>query len=567
MTKVLQLFDSYLKKIIQISPETTVEKGIIKIYSCGPTVYFYQHIGNMDAVFVPDLINRVAVLAGFEVRWVSNITDGHLVGDGDEGEDKLELGAKRENKNVQEIINHYNDDFRNQASSIRVNLPVGKYNPRATEYILEQMLLAVRLLDKELAYITDIGIYIDSQKVTEILETNSSQHPTLVPILKNLDLASKENSKFTDREIVSGARHLADFVIWKFVDEKALQKWKFEDFPEIMWWFDKIKASQINKSPKHTVGDGEKLQFTPRELEFLTNVFDLEKIKIKWGCPGWHSECVCMISQTVGNKLFDIEPKTKAKSSQFEIDIHTGGEDHIDIHHQNEIIQSEALGFHLSKYWVHNKFITVDGQKMSKSLGNVYLVLGTKEVTGFETIQEHGFLPLAFRMLLLEHDYRQQINFTWDKLAQSQTRLLNLRKSVSQIVSYALSQFSIYEVENTVVENKQLDFYLEIALDNLNTPKLLEKLQQLIDETVTDILQKDQINLKNLTLIKKLDESLLDLDLFVIAPDTIYELLNKRSTAKANKDYQASDQIRNQLKELGWQVDDYSWGSGVWKMG
>jgi cysteinyl-tRNA synthetase len=501
------------------------------------------------------------LLAGFRVQWVSNITDvGHLVGDGDGGEDKLEVGAKRDNKSVQEIVQHYNDDFRSQAQSLRINLPEGNYNPKATDYIQEQMLLAVKLLEKDLAYITDLGIYIDSQKVTKILEDNSKDYTTLLPILKNLDLASKENSKYNDREIVTGARHLADFVIWKFVDANSLQKWKFEDFDQINQKFLDLYYSSIvldNYNPHVTDLENEKSQKTSQNiLSAMT----------KWGCPGWHSECVCMISQTIGSRLFSKDGIKNGDQKRFEIDIHTGGEDHIDIHHQNEIIQSEALGFHLSKYWVHNKFITIDGQKMSKSLGNVYLVLGSKEETGFETIQERGFIPLAFRLLLLEHDYRQQINFTWDKLAQSQTRLFNLRKSVSQIISFAMTKFSLYQVENTVVEHKQLDFYLNIVLDNLNCPLLLEKLQQLISETVTAIVQKGEINLKNLALIKKLDESLLDLDLFVIPPSDIYDLLNQRYYAKGKKDYKTSDEIRDKLKAMGWQVEDYSWGSGVWKV-
>ena len=160
----ITLYDSYQQNLITLDPKTTAQKDILKIYGCGPTVYNYQSIGNMRAIWLPDTIVKVAKLAGWQTEWISNITDvGHLTDDGDAGEDKMEKGAKRENKTVQEIVDFYTQDFKEQCKVLNFDLPQGKYNPKASQYAKEQMILALKLLKEGKAYLTADGIYFDSQ--------------------------------------------------------------------------------------------------------------------------------------------------------------------------------------------------------------------------------------------------------------------------------------------------------------------------------------------------------------------------------------------------------------------
>jgi len=533
MPQTFTLFDSYLKNTATISADTTVHPGTISMYSCGPTVYNFQSIGNMRAVWLPDTITRVAHLAGWKVNWVSNITDvGHLVGDGDQGKDKLEVGAKRENKKVEEVVQFYTQDFKQQTKALNFRLPTGMYNPRATEYVHEQMILALRLLKDNKAYVTDDGIYVDYTVLQQYF-TQKSKHISdhLQEVLRqHAKQTAGSNTQFTGREIVdSHKKSSLDFAIWKFVDPNSLQKWKFEGF---------------------------------EEAQKLVNRIELDTRLSQWGTPGWHSECVCMISETVGNKLFS-QTAEQSKKTTPEIDIHTGGEDHIAVHHANEIIQSEALDFTLSKHWVHNKFVMVDGGKMSKSLGNVYLVTGKKADTGFDSIQEQGFDPLAYRLMLMEHHYTEQLNFTWQKLKQSQARLENLKKDVAAIRFFAQHKPNQTSGE-IIVSEKQKQVLLNYLLDNLNTPKFVEKFQEMVTETLVEINKNQTLNLRNLAAITFWETEFLELNLMPEIPAEVEEKAAKRAEAKAVKDWIAADSLRDELKADGWQVDDYAWGWGVW---
>ncbi len=545
-----ELYDSYTREKYQISNNNTVKPGIIKIYSCGPTVYNYQSIGNMRAVWLPDTITSLAKIAGYQVEWTLNITDvGHLVSDGDDGEDKIEKGAKRESKSVQEIIDHYTYNFEEQCQSLNFQIPKGFYNPKATDYIKEQMLLSLLLLVQEgSAYLTEDGIYYDTignQKVPAKAETSPDTKST----------------NFTGRDIVkTDKKHPDDFALWKFVSENNLQKWKFSDFEEIKIFIERI------------VGKFE-------EVENREKAEQLRSILHKWGSPGWHSECVCMIAGTLGDKKcnnHDSTNKQKLFSEEFTdgiyfetfskkpavIDIHTGGEDHIDIHHKNEILQSEALGFHLSKYWTHNKFVLVDSQKMSKSLGNVFLVTGKKSQTGFDSIEEQGYDPLAYRLMLFEHHYREQMNFTWDKLTQAQNRLYNLRKMTAQIRFF--SQENKIDPNSEILEKQRL-IQLKPLQEDLNTPKFLERYQDFLQDIVNEIQTKKTLNQKNLNLMTYWEEKFLRLNLLPKIPAEILDLANQRVSAKKEKNYKEADQIRDSINSHHWQIDDYSWGFGLWK--
>lgn len=720
----ITLFDSFEKKLVQISPNTTVKKGVLKLYSCGPTVYNYMHIGNLRATWLPDAISKVAKMSGYEVEWVQNITDvGHLVDDSDDGEDKMEKGAKRENKTVSQIVDFYTDDFKKQCQALNINLPSGHFQPKASEYIEEQMILALELLADGKAYLLDDGIYYDSsrnkgkvesgktdneleliiQKIKDLQTKNRSKpiivavdgrsgsgKSTLAKILeqsisssvrlnldaytlrsgdffsdehiqkgfeidfentiylideikkeiqkfsnkkviilegafsfKNLEdinfdlkifvdldkelaanrlnkreleerteidpeiirlstrkwqeaedryflnfnpkdkvdlVVSTENyeyeiigkhTNYTGRDIVNTTKNPEDFALWKFVEENALQKWKFNEIEET--------EKLIIKLYKQDSG-------TPTNLPN------------RWGCPGWHSECVAMICSILGtdrfieNQNFDYQHGLSLTKSV--IDIHTGGEDHIDIHHKNERLQSDSLGLKLSNAWVHNKFVLVDDKKMAKAVGNVFMVTGDYEKTGFYSLtrppldvqtrlekkyKTTGFDPLSYRLMLLEHHYTEQINFTWEKLEQSQNRLWNIRKEMAKVASFA----RLNGVKEQI-EDKQIQVLLGYLTDNLGIPKFIEKYQTFLLDVTTEISKNQTLNPKNLGALNYFEKEFLNLNLNPDIGMEIFELAEKRQQAKEQKDYPKSDQIRNEILALGFQIDDYNWGFGLW---
>ena len=466
--------DTYLKKDVTFDQET------LKVYTCGPTVYGYQHIGNMYATMFGNMIVDAAKMAGYDTSWVVNITDvGHLVSDGDEGEDKIEKGAKRDGKTVEEIVAHYTDDFKNNLEKLNIKLPKGEDNPKATDYIVEQIQLTQDLLDKGLAYELEDGVYFNYEEFLK--DANSGD----VHIQKIIEIIEKEksgaSSEHTGRDIVNTKKSPQDFALWKFVDENALQKWKY-------------------------LG--------------------------RWGCPGWHGECVCMSHARLG----------------FPIDIHTGGEDHIDVHHRNEMLQASALGHIQSKSWSHLKFLLIDGKKMSKSQGTMYYV---------NDIVERGFDPLAFRLMLMEHHYSEQLNFTWEKLEQSQSRLYNLRK-LAAAVCFGGPDFEL--------EGSSLDIakYIKPLLNDLNTPLFIQKFQELLTESC-DMTQRNVITLDKIAAIYYLDKNFTRLSLWPEIPEEVKMKAEARWEFKNQKDYAKADECRDDLLEMGWVVDDYATYWAVWK--
>ncbi len=507
-----------------------------------------MHIGNLRAAWFGDAISNVAKLAGWKTQWMSNITDvGHLVDDGDDGEDKLEKGAKREGKKVQDIVDFYTQDYIKQCQAIGIELPIGIMQPKATEYIPEQMLLALSLLKDKKAYVLDDGIYFDSQYNNQLFEESNllKNHQPLKAILAiQAKQKAGQSNQYNDRDIKNITKDSGDFALWKFVSQDSLQKWCFQDFDEVK--------------------------------DLVENV----EIMAKWGCPGWHSECVAMICN-VTKQLQDIKNPENSSKTQFSfqeftnrtaIDLHLGGEDHIDVHHKNEILQSEALGFHLSNYWVHNKFVLVNGKKMSKSLGNVFLVAGKYEDTGFYSLEHppievqekfkiKRFDPLAYRLLMMEHSYNTQLDFTWEKLAQSQTRLFNLRKLGARILSFANSQ-EIEETQNQA--SPIIDQFAQILTNNLDFPSLLSQYSQFLEGLINKITKEQILTDIDFEVLELFDIELLKLKIFENPSQEAVQLAEARQIAKADKNWSEADVIRQQISQLGYQIDDYPWGYGLW---
>lgn len=503
----LKIFDTYNKKIVTIPLDRT-----IKLYSCGPTVYNYQHIGNIIAVLLPQLITNTILYSGGSMLWSSNVTDlGHLVDDSDDGEDKMELGAKAKGISPSELAEFFFEDFVKQLELVNIQLPQGYLNPRATNYIYEQMYIALELVKTKKAYYLSDGIYFDSL-------ANSDLNSNFLP-------KSQGDSNYNDRELVNNIKNPEDFALWKFVDPSTFQKYRFKDYPKILENFD-----------------------IPQEYNHL------------YGCPGWHTECVAMIGVVLG---FGEDYKsvnfsfTNFQDKKPIIDIHTGGEDHIPLHHKNEILQSLALGVNLSQYWVHNKHLKVENQRMSKSLGNFFTVAGDKDTTGFDSIVSKGYNPLAFRLMFLEHNYQDQINFSWEKLGQSQNRLYNFYKLAGAVQSFKIIGKEI---------NKMLrSLFQELLLDNLKTREVLELLQKTLNDQITKLNQGQELQEDIINTLIELDKTVLRLNLFPSINIDIIELANKRTKLKEQKSYQEADKVRQELLEQGFEIDDYRYGFGLWR--
>ena len=428
----------------------------VKIYTCGPTVYSFQHIGNYAAYTYWDLLVRTLKINGFTPNRILNLTDvGHLVSDADEGEDKLEKGATREGKSVWEIAEFYADDFLKNFRALNLLEPTKI--TKATDYIEADINLIDTLTEKGFTYETSDGIYYDTSKFPRY------------PDFAHLDLKGLQAGARVDFN--SEKRNPSDFALWKFIKpgEKHAMRWDYLDRP---------------------------------------------------GYPGWHIECSSIIHAELG------EP----------IDIHTGGIDHIPVHHTNEIAQSEAAyDKPLSKYWLHNNHITIAGEKISKSLGNTYT---------FPDLSERGFSHMDYKMWILEGHYRSQRDFTFNSLTAAKKRLLNYRN------------FAALRHQTTPSDTAEAQQKITAALsEDLNSPKALS----LLDEAVKT--QKPSAEF-----IELLDEAF-GLDILNSTPDITKEqksLIASRESARTTKDYQKSDTLRAELEKQNLTVLDTPNGS-VWQ--
>ena len=444
----MKLYNTASRKLETFKPLSDV----VKIYTCGPTVYNYQHIGNYAAYVYWDLLVRTLKANGFKVKRVLNLTDvGHLVSDGDEGEDKLEKGAAREGKSVWEIADYYIDDCMKCFKALKLVKP--DVVARATNYIEADEQAVDLMTEHGFTYETEDGIYFDTSRFDKYAE------------FARLDLSGLQAGArvgFSDEK-----RNASDFAVWKFIKqgEKHAMRWDYLGRP---------------------------------------------------GYPGWHLECSTIIHEELG------EP----------IDIHCGGIDHIPVHHTNEIAQSfAAYGHDLSRMWLHCDFITIDGQKISKSLGNVYLL---------SDLEERGFSPMDYKMWLLSGHYQGTRNFTFDSLAGARTRRLNWRNRIALC----------YQRE-IVGETNVYERVLEAVSNNLNSAEAFA----IIDNSVISLEEW-----------KKIDK-LFGLGLISDTPDVSDEIVDKiieREKAREEKNYSHSDEIRNELAARGISLRDTSDGA-VWE--
>ena len=452
--KIITLYNSLTRRKQEFSP---ADGKVAKIYSCGPTVYSSPSIGNMRAYIFTDILKKTINLAGFDIMDVMNITDvGHLQSDADEGEDKVELSAKRQGLTPEEIAKKYTCEFSKNMQML--NIKEARIISPATKYIDKMIRHISDLEGLQYTYKTEDGVYYDAGAFPDYYK-----------------LSGKPSSgdKAGARVAIGYKKNPHDFALWKFKGEGALQKW------ESPWGV---------------------------------------------GCPGWHIECSAIARYHLGDTL----------------DIHTGGIDHLPIHHTNEIAQTEALTKKpMSNFWMHNEFMTVDGTKMSKSLGNVFTI--------FDLV-ERGFDPLVFRYLVLGTHYRKIINFTFEALSSA---AITYEKLVQTLARHKRGD----EPFNNVQAFR--DRFAASLFDDLNTPKALavvwEALKLPPSRVIYNlVLEFDQV--LSLSLAQKVLAS--EEKTQTQVPKEITDLAKRRVQAKQEKDWETADKIRNEIESLGYKIMD-----------
>ncbi len=462
---MLKLYNSLTKQVEEFKPINPPHVGM---YSCGPTVYQFAHIGNFRAYATADLLVRTLQMTNYKVKFVMNITDvGHLVSDADTGEDKLEKSAKKEGKTAWEVAKFYTDAFLEDYEALHLTRPTRL--TRATDHIPEQIALIQRLEEKGFTYVTSDGVYFDTAQLPDYGKLS-----TLEQIKEGARVAVNEEK-----------RNPRDFALWKFSPsgEKRQMEWKSP-------WARLDSRGQV----------------------------DARQGK---GFPGWHIECSAMSMKYLGETF----------------DIHTGGIDHLGTHHTNEIAQSEAAtGKPFVNYWVHTAFMLVAGQKMSKSLGNVYRLYD---------LEKEGHHPMALRYLYLQTHYRQEMNFTFDSLEAAGNAVKNLYQ---EILRWEDPEGGCPDYEGR---------FMEAIHDDLNTAQALAVMWELVKANratsakAATLFRMDQIlgfNLQETLVALKRDQG--------IIPGYINQMVEERQSLRKQRQFNAADQIRAQIEKEGYEIED-----------
>ena len=458
---------------------TPIDDKKVKIYYCGPTVYWTQHIGNLRGAFCADIVVRALKYLGFQTKFVRNYTDvGHLTSDADAGEDKMEKAVKRDQLDPTAIAQKYIEIY--EKDTAQLNLLEPDFKPRATETIAEMIEMTQILIDKGFAYETDLAVYFNVAKFSEYTALSGQ-------ILEE----NKEGAGHGDA-VDQNKKNPHDFALWFFragAHKNALQFWQ-----------------------------------SPFKSKLAEN---------GEGFPGWHIECSAMSRKFLGPSL----------------DIHIGGIEHVSVHHTNEIAQSEATnGVKYVNYWLHNEHLLVNGGKMSKSEGTGY---------SLDEVREKGFTPLALRFLFLQAHYRSRLNFTWEALEAAQNGLSSLNKEIKNL------RLVVDADDFSAVDTDFKSEFITALEDDLNVPRALA--------VVFEILKSDLSPHRKLSTIFDFDR-VLGLDLAKISekkddiPQSVLDLAEQRKIARANKDWQLSDELREKIKELGYIVEDAAEGMRIVKI-
>jgi len=458
----LKLYNTLTRKKEIFKP---IKKNQADIYTCGPTVYWYQHIGNLRTYIFSDILKRVLLYNDYKVKHIINVTDvGHLTSDADTGEDKIEKAAKKEGKKAQEIADYYLKIFKDDFKKLNIISP--DLWTKATDHIKEQIDLIKKLEKKGFTYKTSDGIYFDTSKFSDYGKLAKLNVKGL-KAGKRISLGEKKNT--------------TDFALWKFSDSK-------------------IKRQQEWKSP--------------------------------WGVgfPGWHIECSAMSMKYLGEYF----------------DIHTGGMDHIQTHHTNEIAQSEAVtGKKFVNYWMHAGWLLFKGKKVSKSKGGLYTI---------SELEKQNFSPLDFRYLALTTHYRKPLNFSLKNLEKSKESYQRLKNIISEIKNddehhrHTLKNFRKKFLQGA--NKKYLKEFSNAINNNLNISKALQILWKLV---------RDEKAEGKLETIKKIDE-VFGLDLLkqekIKIPAEIKKIADQREKYRKEKEWKKSDELRKKINKLGYIIED-----------
>ncbi len=470
---MLKLYNTITRKKEEFIPIDKVN-NLVRIYTCGPTVYNYAHIGNMRAYIFMDTLRKVLKYNGYKLNHVMNITDvGHLVSDADEGEDKMAKSARLQNKSVEEIAKIYTEAFFDDINKLNIEKP--EHIVKATEHIKDMEEYVDEIVKNGYAYETSKGVYFDTSKLKSYGE------------LSKVDL--KKQMAGARIEVDSQKKNPLDFALWIKAPENHIMKWD----------------SKYGKC-----------------------------------YPGWHIECSAMSNKYLGD----------------EFDIHTGGVDHIPIHHENEIAQAKgAKGKNPAHFWMHVEFLLIDGGKMSKSLGNVYTL---------EDLKDKGIEPLAYRYLNYTSHYRNKLNFTWNAIKSAQVSLSKLRKLT--LMHKGVNN----KIDDSVLQEFKKRF-LESINDDINMPLAMSVVWDMARYNIKSndiyILIEEFDKILSLDLNKKEDKSSDNAEnLNNNLPKEVVDLLNQRKVARENKDYELSDKLRDEILVLGYSVKDTKDGQNVQKV-
>ena len=457
----LKLYNTLTKKKEEFKP---IDEKEVKMYSCGPTVYNFAHIGNLRAYLFMDTLRRVLKYNGYKLKHAMNITDvGHLVSDADEGEDKMLKAARRENKDPFEIADFYTNVFLEDMKKLNIDMP--EIICRATEHIDIMEEYVKKIIENGYAYETENTIYFDTSKLDKY------------GVLSNRNTEEQKAGARVDFD--DNKKNATDFALWIKAPENHLMKWD----------------SFFGKS-----------------------------------YPGWHLECSAMSEKYLGETF----------------DIHTGGMDHIPVHHENEIAQAKGFCGKLpANFWMHIEFLQVNGGKMSKSLNNLYTL---------EDLENKGYLPEVYRMFNFSSHYKKPINFTFKAMDAAKVSLSRLKEGYKR----HLDGTDI--VEEKIIKEFE-ERFLEAINDDLNMPLALS--------VIWDIVKYEKKSTLLAGLLLKFDKVLglnIEKQEKKELPKEIIEMIEERKKARLNKDWNKSDELRDKIISLGYTVKDTKDGMEVNKV-
>lgn len=459
----MRLYNTLTQKIEDFIP---LHPSRVSYYTCGPTVYDYVQIGNLRTYTSTDILKRVLIYNNYKVKHVMNITDvGHLTGDTDEGEDKLEKGARKQKKSVWDVAQFFTDYFFYSTDQLNILHP--DIVSRATDHIPAMIDLIRRLQTKGFTYETDEAVYFNTAAYPAYGALNKQK--------KEEKLVGARDEVVTDRK----KKHPADFALW---------------------------FKRVGRFANHTM-----------------------HWDSPWGTgfPGWHIECSAMSMQYLGET----------------IDIHAGGVDHIAVHHENEIAQSEgATGKPFVRHWFHGEFLTVEGKKMSKSLNNFYTI---------DDIKKKNFSPLTLRYLFLQTHYRTQMNFTWEALWAAAEGYANLKKIMAALKRQ--TQREIISPEKLYTLDEYREKFNQFINTDLQMPAAMAVVWEAAKSNIPSADKYDLLvsfdRVLGLQLGEVIEEKI---------PDAITQLANERKIAREKKDFEKADAIRKKIEKAGYSIEDHN---------